>query len=145
METSPVATYKIHEHLRPKLCDLYNNDAIFDKFDCCLSGDGLHFATGSYSNLLRIFSYGVGSEEGTILEASKNSNRKAHLQAAPRARRSSLSNLTLGFYRRGNEIPNSTSTKLSCDLNSKLLHLAWHPRSNMIACAAGNSVFMYYA
>ncbi|CAK9137580.1 unnamed protein product [Ilex paraguariensis] len=75
METSPVATYKIHEHLRPKLGDLYNNDAIFDKFECCLSGDGLHFATGSYSNLLRIFSCGVGSEEGIIMEASKNPNR----------------------------------------------------------------------
>ena len=31
-----------------QLCDLYNNDAIFDKFECCLSRDGLHFATGSY-------------------------------------------------------------------------------------------------
>ncbi|XVE57166.1 hypothetical protein DITRI_Ditri04bG0070100 [Diplodiscus trichospermus] len=48
MDSSPVATFKIHEHLRPKLCDLYNNDSIFDKFDCCISGDGLHFATGSY-------------------------------------------------------------------------------------------------
>nr|XP_016513697.1 PREDICTED: serine/threonine protein phosphatase 2A 55 kDa regulatory subunit B beta isoform-like isoform X3 [Nicotiana tabacum] len=48
METSPVATYKIHEHLRPKLSKLYTNDAIFDKFDCCLNGDGLQFATGSY-------------------------------------------------------------------------------------------------
>ncbi|KAJ9677786.1 hypothetical protein PVL29_022649 [Vitis rotundifolia] len=75
METSPVAIFKIHEHLRPKLCDLYNNDAIFDKFECCLSGYGLHFATGSYSNLLRIFSYGVGSEEGITMEASRNPNR----------------------------------------------------------------------
>ncbi|KVH98928.1 Protein phosphatase 2A, regulatory subunit PR55 [Cynara cardunculus var. scolymus] len=49
MPTSPVVTYKIHDHLRPKLGELYNNDAIFDKFDCCLSGDGTHFATGSYS------------------------------------------------------------------------------------------------
>lgn len=31
-----------------QLSDLYNNDAIFDKFDCCISGDGRHFATGSY-------------------------------------------------------------------------------------------------
>lgn len=31
-----------------QLCELYNNDSIFDKFDCCLSGDGIHFATGSY-------------------------------------------------------------------------------------------------
>jgi len=31
-----------------QLPELYNNDCIFDKFECCFSGDGLHFATGSY-------------------------------------------------------------------------------------------------
>jgi hypothetical protein len=31
-----------------QLCDLYENDSIFDKFECSLSGDGLHVATGSY-------------------------------------------------------------------------------------------------
>ncbi|KAM7483184.1 hypothetical protein LguiB_007767 [Lonicera macranthoides] len=143
MEASPVATYKIHEHLRPKLCDLYNNDAIFDKFDCCLSGDGIHFATGSYSNILRIFSYGAGNE-GLTLEASKSPNRNPHLQPAPRSRRASLSNLTRGFYRQGHGISNTGSDEFPCNINSKLLHLAWHPRTNLIACAAGNSLFMYY-
>ncbi|PPD66532.1 hypothetical protein GOBAR_DD36587 [Gossypium barbadense] len=79
MDSSPVATFKIHEHLRPKLCDLYNNDSIFDKFECCLSGDGLHFATGSYSNLLRIFFHGGGSDEGDTIEASKDPNRKTFI------------------------------------------------------------------
>ncbi|XP_024929473.3 serine/threonine protein phosphatase 2A 55 kDa regulatory subunit B alpha isoform isoform X3 [Ziziphus jujuba] len=50
MDSSPVATYKVHEHLRPKLCELYDNDCLFDKFACGLSGDGLLFATGSYSS-----------------------------------------------------------------------------------------------
>ena len=31
-----------------QLCDLYENDSIFDKFECCVSGDGLRVATGSY-------------------------------------------------------------------------------------------------
>nr|KJB54712.1 hypothetical protein B456_009G046000 [Gossypium raimondii]KJB54714.1 hypothetical protein B456_009G046000 [Gossypium raimondii] len=48
MDSGPVATFQVHEHLRPKLCDLYENDSIFDKFECCLSGDGLRVATGSY-------------------------------------------------------------------------------------------------
>ncbi|PSS07768.1 Serine/threonine protein like [Actinidia chinensis var. chinensis] len=145
METSPVALYKIHEQLRPKLSDLYNNDAIFDKFGCCLSGDGLHFATGSYRNLLRIFSY--GSEEGITMEASKNPSGRPHLQSVSRARRSSLSNLTRGFYRKGHENPScgTGSTEFSCDLNSKLLHVAWHPKTNLIACGTRNSLFLYYA
>lgn len=40
MENKPVATVNIHEHLRSKLCDLYENDCIFDKFECTFSGDG---------------------------------------------------------------------------------------------------------
>jgi serine/threonine-protein phosphatase 2A regulatory subunit B len=31
------------------------------------------------------------------------------------------------------------------DFTSKLLHLAWHPQANVIACAASNSLYMYYA
>ena len=29
----------MHEQLRSKLCDLYENDAIFDKFQCAFSND----------------------------------------------------------------------------------------------------------
>lgn len=144
MESSSVAIYKIHEHLHSKLSDLYNNDAIFDKFGCCVSGDGLHFATGSYSNQLRIFSHG-GSEEGTVIEASKNPSRKPHMQSASRARRSSLSNLTRGFYRQGHQNSSSGNNEFPCNLNSKLLHVAWHPKTNLIACGTGNSLFLHHA
>lgn len=37
-----------------QLCDLYENDSIFDKFECCLSGDGHRVATGSYRSALTI-------------------------------------------------------------------------------------------
>ncbi|EJT46798.1 protein phosphatase 2A regulatory B subunit [Trichosporon asahii var. asahii CBS 8904] len=40
MENKPVKTINIHDHLRQKLCDLYENDCIFDKFECTFSGDG---------------------------------------------------------------------------------------------------------
>lgn len=39
MDTKPVETYQVHEHLRSKLCALYENDCIFDKFECAWSGD----------------------------------------------------------------------------------------------------------
>ncbi|XP_048445286.1 serine/threonine protein phosphatase 2A 55 kDa regulatory subunit B alpha isoform-like isoform X2 [Pyrus x bretschneideri] len=145
MDSSPVAIYKIHEHLRPKLSELYNNDRIFDKFGCCFSGDGLHYATRSYSNLVRIFSHGGGSEEGATVEASISPNRTPSLHTAPRARRSSLSILARGFYRHGHENSSSRGNNSSYDLSSKILHLAWRPETNLIASAAGNSLFMYYA
>jgi serine/threonine-protein phosphatase 2A regulatory subunit B len=84
-----------------QLCDLYENDSIFDKFECCLSGDGSRVSTGSYrsgstspisdfvifepasyyfvsfdaSNLFRVFGCAPGSTEATTLEASKNPMR----------------------------------------------------------------------
>ncbi|KAJ6342742.1 hypothetical protein OIU78_010627 [Salix suchowensis] len=76
MDSGPVATFQVHEYLRPKLCDLYENDSIFDKFECCLSGDGLRVATGSYSNLFRVFGRAPGSTEASTLEASKNPMRR---------------------------------------------------------------------
>ena len=39
MENRPLKIIPIHDHLRGKLCDLYENDCIFDKFECVWSGD----------------------------------------------------------------------------------------------------------
>ncbi|XP_026449567.1 serine/threonine protein phosphatase 2A 55 kDa regulatory subunit B beta isoform-like isoform X2 [Papaver somniferum] len=140
MEASPVATFQVHEHLRPKLCDLYENDSIFDKFECCLSGDGLRVATGSYSNLFRVFGSAPGSNEATTLEASKNPIRRQP-QTPTRSLRS-LTSLSRS-RRRGSE--NMGIDAGGNDFSTKLLHLAWHPTSNVLACAAANSLYMYYA
>lgn len=40
MENKPIKTINVHDHLRSKLCDLYENDCIFDKFECTFSGNG---------------------------------------------------------------------------------------------------------
>lgn len=39
MDSKPVETFYVHEYLRNRLCSLYENDCIFDKFECCWSGD----------------------------------------------------------------------------------------------------------
>ncbi|KAF6164711.1 hypothetical protein GIB67_040963 [Kingdonia uniflora] len=142
MDSGPVATFQVHEYLRPKLCDLYENDSIFDKFECCISGDGSRIASGSYSNLFRVFGTAVGSAESTTLEASKNPMRK-QVQTPVRSSRS-LSSLTRAV-RRGADSPGVDSNGNSYDFTTKLLHLAWHPSENSIACAAANSLYMYYA
>ncbi|XP_021774205.1 serine/threonine protein phosphatase 2A 55 kDa regulatory subunit B beta isoform-like isoform X2 [Chenopodium quinoa] len=142
MDSGPVATFQVHEYLRPKLCDLYENDSIFDKFECCLSGDGQRVATGSYSNLFRVFGCAPGSTEATTLEASKNPMRR-QVQTPSRPSRS-LSSITR-VVRRGSESPGVDSNGNSFDFTTKLLHLAWHPSENSIACAAANSLYMYYA
>ncbi|GMH16009.1 hypothetical protein Nepgr_017850 [Nepenthes gracilis] len=142
MDSGPVTTFQVHEYLRPKLCDLYENDSIFDKFECCLSSDGLRVATGSYSNLFRVFGCATGSTEASTLEASKNPmRRQVHTPSRPSR---SLSSITR-FVRRGAESPGVDANGNSFDFTTKLLHLAWHPMENSIACAAANSLYMYYA
>ncbi|RWW73931.1 hypothetical protein BHE74_00018168 [Ensete ventricosum] len=77
MDSGPVATFQVHEHLRPKLS--------------CTTPYFLHgSATGA---------------ENQGVDANGN----------------------------------------SLDFTTKLLHLAWHPTENSIACAAANSLYMYYA
>ena len=39
MDSKPIETYQVHEYLRSKLCSLYENDCIFDKFECAWSGN----------------------------------------------------------------------------------------------------------
>lgn len=144
MDSGPVATFQVHEHLRPKLCDLYENDSIFDKFECCLSGDGGRVATGSYSNLFRVFGCSEGSSESSTLEASKNPMRR-QVQTPSRPSRP-LGSLS-GVVRRVKGADNSgvDANGNAFDFSMKLLHLAWHPSENSIACAASNSLYMYYA
>ncbi|XP_044464567.1 serine/threonine protein phosphatase 2A 55 kDa regulatory subunit B beta isoform-like isoform X2 [Mangifera indica] len=143
MDSGPVATFPVHEYLRPKLCDLYENDSIFDKFECCLSGDGLRVATGSYSNLFRVFGCSEGSTDATTLEASKNPMRRQTQTPRPARPLGSLS----GVVRRVKGADNTgvDANGNAHDFSMKLLHLAWHPSENSIACAASNSLYMYYA
>ncbi|XP_076960305.1 serine/threonine protein phosphatase 2A 55 kDa regulatory subunit B beta isoform-like isoform X1 [Bidens hawaiensis] len=138
MDSGPVSTFQVHEYLRPRLCDLYENDSIFDKFECCLSGDGKRVATGSYSNLFCVFGSSPNSTEDTTLEASKNPMRRQVQQTPARSLSSSLTRVV----RRGGE---SLGNDTTLDFTTKLLHLAWHPTENSIACAAANSLYMYYA
>ncbi|CAK7893469.1 protein phosphatase PP2A regulatory subunit B [[Candida] anglica] len=61
MESKPVKTINVHEHLRDRLCDTYENDAIFDKFEVQFSGDNNSVMTGSYNNNFMIYPNAVNS------------------------------------------------------------------------------------
>lgn len=54
MPSGPVAAYPVHDCLRPRLADLYENDCVFDKFGVAVSGDGACAASGTYSSLFRV-------------------------------------------------------------------------------------------
>ncbi|DBB09913.1 hypothetical protein WJX82_004988 [Trebouxia sp. C0006] len=140
MESAPVVTYSVHEHLRAKLCDLYENDCIFDKFDCAISGNGQYVTTGSYNNFLKVTGRQGGPE--TIVEASRDPLRK---RLQPQAKVSSRFGLNRGASKRLSTPAPAEQDAGNTDFSEKLLHLAWHPEANLIAAAASNSLYMFCA
>ena len=62
----PVKTIPLQEHLLPKLVELYENDCIFDKFECCCSGDGKFVASGSYDNDFKVYDTTTGNLEALV-------------------------------------------------------------------------------
>lgn len=50
MSNKPVSTIQIYEPLKSKLCDLYENESIFDKFSISVSPTSDHFVTGLFNS-----------------------------------------------------------------------------------------------
>ncbi|TRY56761.1 hypothetical protein DNTS_028622 [Danionella cerebrum] len=128
MENRPVETYQVHEYLRSKLCSLYENDCIFDKFECCWNGSDSAIMTGSYNNFFRMFDR--NTRRDITLEASRE-NSKPRAILKPRK-------VCTGGKRKKDEISVD-----SLDFNKKILHTAWHPKENVIAVAATNNLYIF--
>jgi serine/threonine-protein phosphatase 2A regulatory subunit B len=121
-----VRTIQIHEHLRPKLCDLYENDSIFDKFECSSSFDGSMVLTGSYHNNFSVFER--DSNTWYLLEATKVPSK---IKKSVKSKNKKKSKEEIN--------PDQI------DFSRKILHTAWHPHENLIAVAAANNLFLFNA
>jgi len=131
MDRGPVKTIQIHDHLRGKLCDLYENDCIFDKFECTWSGDGQSVLTGSYQNYFHI--YDVNTTNDIVLQADKSAFKAKKIGAGAKP---GMKNGTKPGVKDGVNID-------AMDFNKKILHGSWHPRENTIAIAATNNLFIF--
>ncbi|KAG9334849.1 hypothetical protein JZ751_006418, partial [Albula glossodonta] len=128
MESKPLETYQVHDYLRSKLCSLYENDCIFDKFECVWNGSDSVIMTGSYNNFFRMFDR--NTKRDVTLEASRE-NSKPRAILKPRK-------VCVGGKRRKDEISVD-----SLDFSKKILHTAWHPFENIIAVAATNNLYIF--
>lgn len=136
MEKKPVKTLHIHDFLRSKLCDLYENDCIFDKFECGLSPDGNHFLTGSYDN--KFYVYDKNSKTEYELEATKVSSKS-------KTPTKSTKKETL---KKGTTVSSTGKKEVNpdtIDFSRKVLHTAWHPHENLLAVGAGNNLLLFTA
>ena len=146
MERSPLKTIPIHEHLRPRLCDTYENDSIFDKFEVVFSGDAKNVMTGSYNNNFMIYPSEPDKEMEVVLQADKSAF-KAKKVGVPTpinsatsptngSRKNSRGNSPAG---QGGRMRKETDAD-QIDFNKKILHMSWHPFEDSIAIAATNNV-----
>ena len=159
MENRPVATFEVHEHLRAKLCDLYESDAIFDKFQCCPGGDGTHVATGSYGNQFKSFDVATGASDAfevtkdpQRLRRARQQSLKSGLPTVGTAGNSPRYGSSSPRSRRGRDDAETAVAALGQsaapsqpEFNTKILHMAWHPTERVVACAASNSLYIFNA
>ncbi|KAJ1452586.1 protein phosphatase 2A regulatory B subunit [Pelagophyceae sp. CCMP2097] len=134
-ERRPLRVVAVHDHLRPRLCDLYESDCIFDKFECASSPTGDRCATGSYSDTFHVFDEKGGRAHVQLDEAHPTDNARRSDDAAPqpppppppappRAVDAGFDNMDLDFKRR-------------------VLHLAWHPKDDVLAVAGVDRLYVY--
>jgi serine/threonine-protein phosphatase 2A regulatory subunit B len=148
MERQPVKTIPIHEHLRPRLCDTYENDSIFDKFEVVFSGDAKNVMTGSYNNNFMIYPSEEGKDTEVVLQADKSAfkakkvgiptpmNSATSPGAGKDGKKGSRANSPAGGAQRMRKETDADQI----DFNKKILHMSWHPQEDSIAIAATNNV-----
>ncbi|KAJ3470379.1 hypothetical protein MRS44_000478 [Fusarium solani] len=153
MERQPVKTIPIHEHLRPRLCDTYENDSIFDKFEVVFSGDAKNVMTGSYNNNFMIYPSDPDKEVEVVLQADKSAF-KAKKVGVPTPINSSTSPTATNGKKGGSRAgsPGGQGQRMrketdadQIDFNKKILHMSWHPFEDSIAIAATNNLFVFSA
>ncbi|CDK27339.1 unnamed protein product [Kuraishia capsulata CBS 1993] len=141
MERAPVKTINIHEQLRSRLCDTYENDAIFDKFEVQFSGDNNSIMTGSYNNNFMIYPDATGAsdpeKDRIVLQADKSAFKAKKLNQNRRKGGLGVNpNGGLSMIRKDVDFE-------TIDFKKSILHLSWHPRENSVAIAATNNLYIF--
>ncbi|KAL5471606.1 hypothetical protein EMCRGX_G029735 [Ephydatia muelleri] len=129
MESRPVEVYPVHDHLRSRLCSLYENDSIFDKFECGWNGSDKKIITGTYNNFFRIFDR--QTKDDYCYEASRDMTTLGQILRHKKV-------TTTGRKRRDEVMVENL------DYTRKILHAAWHPTDNILAIAATNNLYLFH-
>lgn len=142
MERQPVKVIPIHEHLRPRLCDTYENDSIFDKFEVVFSGDAKNVMTGSYNNNFMIYPSEPEEQTEVVLQADKSAFKAKKVGVPTPMGQNGTAN-----KKNGSRAASPSAGRMrketdadQIDFNKKILHMSWHPFEDSIAIAATNNV-----
>ena len=121
MSKKPISSLVVFGPLKSKLCDLYENECIFDKFNISSSANSNYYSTGNFNG-----SFHIIDRNGDInLQFELNFKKKTVVNQIPKNYFESLGN--------------------SYDYKKKVLKTTFHPKKNCIAIAYLNSLFFYGA
>lgn len=140
----PVSVINVHDHLKYSLMDCYENEAVFDKFECSASPHGKYLATGSYNSQLRIYDV-AGNTECVQPMAKGAVQRQACRNMGVRCAPARLADYAHSHRDAANAVIPEYDSISHLDFSHKLLSLAWHPRKHTLAIAALNNLFIWNA
>ncbi|KAJ3440078.1 protein phosphatase pp2a regulatory subunit b [Anaeramoeba flamelloides] len=133
MESKPVATLCVGDFSHSKLCELYENDFIFDKFECNWSGDGKYVITGSYENYYYLFDW--KQNKGMLIDGSKTT--KIYSKFYDTNKQNENSN---NIFETNNKL---TYDSDNVDFSKKIFNISWNQYEPFIAVAATNILYLY--
>ena len=155
INSGPLLSLPIHDHIRPRLCDLYENDSVFDKFECAFNHDGSSIISGSYNNYLKVTGLSNNTNSTTppnsvgydLIHADKSIFRnpsalkrtKSSVSAGSMSNSASKSASSLKKSSSWEDFTNLTSL----DFSKKILHFSTHPSENSVAIASSSNLFIF--
>lgn len=113
----PISSILLQDALKNKLCEMFENDCIFDKFSVSASADGNTFFTGNYNNAFHLLDV-----DGTNTQYELNF--KKNTIARPM-------------------LPGKGTPINKMDYVRKVLAGDFSPKRNMVAVAALNCFYIY--
>jgi len=123
VEKKPVSVLLVHEGIRSKLCDLYESDCIFDKFEARFAGDSGLIYTGSYKNNFHVFD--TDGKTHDSVEATRSTRKNSGAKGT-----------TLKTKKKKEDFD-------TADFAKKCLHLSVHPKEEVVAVSVVNNLYIY--
>jgi serine/threonine-protein phosphatase 2A regulatory subunit B len=122
--TTPLRTIQFCDYIEKKLCDLYDNERIFDKFVVKGSPCSNYFFTGGYNNSFHVMDVEMGSN--TTIEGGFVHKRAKH------------AGVTRNYN--GRKLPALPGTP---NLNAMVQFGSWHPNENILAVGNKNCIMLF--
>ena len=150
---TPLRTLNVNDYLEKRLCEAYESEAIFDKFDMQVSSNGQFIVTGSYNGNAHVID--LQNQTNCCIDVKfmdkrgKNvgSNRlyrgRRLLPGDSGSGRSFTTGPVQGSSGDSKSSESSASPLGAADMNSKIPLCTWHPGENTFAVAKLNSLFLY--